>query len=84
MTLLRLGLQRLALALELVDVAVSGIMISGWTSTPSLATRQAASKMARTCIRVSSGIMMPRRTPRRPSIGLASSQRLGPLEQASP
>ena len=49
-----------------------GIITSGCTFTPSRVTAQAASKTARTCIRVSSGIMIPSRTPRVPSIGLAS------------
>src|ERR1039458_6207733 len=47
---------------------MSGISISGMTFTPFLATCTAASKMARTCISVISGYMMPRRQPRRPSI----------------
>ena len=47
-------------------------MISGFTSIPSFFTRQAASRMARVCIRVISGNVMPRRQPRWPSIGFIS------------
>ena len=50
----------------------SGIMISGTTFRPSLLSWHAASMMARACISVISGYVMPRRTPRWPSIGLNS------------
>ena len=52
--------------------AVSGIMIFGRARTPARAHAHAASTIARTCMRTSAGRWMPRRTPRRPSIGLAS------------
>ena len=45
-------------------------------------TWQAASKIARTCMRVSSGIrMMPRRTPRRPEHRVRLAQRFDPLQE---
>ena len=47
-------------------------MISGTTFVPSFASWQAASMIARVCISVISGYVMPRRTPRWPSIGLNS------------
>ena len=47
-------------------------MISGTTFTPSLPNWHAASKRARACISVISGYVIPRRTPRWPSIGLNS------------
>ena len=47
-------------------------MISGTTFRPSLFSWQAASMIARVCISVISGYVMPRRTPRWPSIGLNS------------
>ena len=53
-------------------VATSGIMISTFGSRPSCLTRAAASQIARTCIAYSPGFTIPSRTPRRPSIGLAS------------
>ena len=50
----------------------SGIMISGSGVLPSAATRAAPARMARVCIRTMSGIRMPSRTPRMPSMGLTS------------
>ena len=50
----------------------SGIITSGSTLIPFAWTLAAASKMARDCISVISGKMMPRRQPRNPSIGLNS------------
>ncbi len=50
----------------------SGIMISGSGVFPSPATRAAAARMARVCIRTTSGIIRPRRTPRMPSMGFCS------------
>ena len=47
-------------------------MISGCTSMPRRLARTAASKIARPCISVISGYTMPRRHPRRPSIGFVS------------
>ena len=47
-------------------------MTSGFTLIPFFWTSAAASKMARACISVISGKVMPRRQPRWPSIGLNS------------
>jgi hypothetical protein len=47
-------------------------MISGLTLMPSFCTSMAASKIARACMAEISGKRMPRRQPRRPSIGLNS------------
>ena len=51
-------------------------MISGIGLWPSFRTSRQACTSARTCILNSSGIRIPRRTPRRPSIGLDSCRRL--------
>ena len=57
-------------------VAASGIMISTIGLPPSALTLAAASMMARTCMAYRPGLRMPRRTPRSPSIGLASCRSL--------
>ncbi len=55
--------------------ATSGIMISGSAWPPAFTRAAAASRIARACITNRPGITMPRRTPRRPSIGLDSCRR---------
>ena len=50
----------------------SGIMISGFGFKPSFCSWAQAVAMARTCITGRMGYTMPRRQPRRPSIGFAS------------
>ena len=61
--------------------AMSGIMIFGCTLMPSRLHRQAASMMARTCMRTSCGRWMPRRTPRRPEHRVRLAHRAHGLEQ---
>ena len=51
---------------------ISGIMISTCGSPPLILTATAASRMARACISVISGNVMPRRQPRSPSMGFIS------------
>src|SRR4029450_4469032 len=53
-----------------------GIILSTIGVPPSALTLAAASQMARTCMAYSPGLKMPRRTPRSPSIGLASCRSL--------
>ena len=55
--------------------ATSGIMISGSALPPALSRAAAASRIARACMVNRWGIAMPRRTPRRPSIGFCSCSR---------
>mmetsp|Transcript_4710 Transcript_4710/g.10814 ORF Transcript_4710/g.10814 Transcript_4710/m.10814 type:complete len:384 (+) Transcript_4710:524-1675(+) len=53
-------------------VPTSGTMMLGTAVTPLALTLTAASMMARACISVMSGLVMPRRHPRSPSMGLTS------------
>ena len=53
----------------------SGTMISGWAWPPRSMTMAAASRIAWDCISNRPGMAMPRRTPRRPSIGFSSCSR---------
>ena len=66
------GLSSACTSRSSASVPTSGIMISGRASIPRLRRSQAASMIARTCMRGISGKRTDRRTPRSPSIGFAS------------
>ena len=59
-------------SLNSYKIPVSGTMISGLASIPSFFSSRAAPKMARVCISVISGYVLPKRQPRCPNIGLCS------------
>mmetsp|Transcript_24850 Transcript_24850/g.42862 ORF Transcript_24850/g.42862 Transcript_24850/m.42862 type:complete len:215 (-) Transcript_24850:1996-2640(-) len=73
-TLFAVLMMRLFWCCSSFSAVTRGTMISGITSKPLASTSSAASRMADTCISVSSGYTMPRRQPRWPSIGLHSSR----------